>query len=116
MVEGLRVTTLSRQLVMRARTMFVGGRGMMSFSDGQHSLMEHGLISLPVAVRNACTRGLTCGSFPHLQFPRNVQWMLPLCAVSSKRRPPPIVHPFFLLCLEVAIAQSPCCLGGEDRT
>ena len=64
MVEGLHVAALSRQWVMRARSRFIGCLGIISFFDGQHSLTDDGLTLLPVAVRNACTRGLTCGTIP----------------------------------------------------
>ena len=63
-VEGLRLAALSRQWVMQARTMFMGCLGTISFFDGQHSLTEDGLTLLPIAVRNACTRGLTCRTIP----------------------------------------------------
>ena len=56
MVEGLRMAALSRQWVMRAHSGFIGCLGIISFFDG--------LTLLPVAVRNACTRELTCGTIP----------------------------------------------------
>ena len=94
-VEGLRVAALSRQWVMRARSGFIGCLGIISFFDGQHSLTNDGLTLLPVAVRNACTRGLTCRTIPSPSVPRSVQRMLLPCIVSSRRMPPPIDSSLF---------------------
>ena len=64
MAEGLCMAALSRQWVMRARSGFMGCLGIISFFDGQHSLTDDGFTLLPVVVRNASTRGLTCGTIP----------------------------------------------------
>ena len=48
MAEGLHVATLSRQWVMRARSMFIGCLGMISFLDSQHSLTDNGLTLIPL--------------------------------------------------------------------
>ena len=48
---------------MRARSGFMGCLGI-SFFDGQHSLTDDGFTLLPIVVRNASTRGLTCGTIP----------------------------------------------------
>ena len=59
-----RMAALSKQWVMRARNGFMGCLGIISFFDGQHSLTDDGFTLLPVAVRNASTRGLTFGTIP----------------------------------------------------
>ena len=62
--EGLRVAALSKHSVMYARIGFMGCLGIISFSAGQHSLADNGFTLLPVAARNARTRGLTFGTIP----------------------------------------------------
>ena len=62
--EGLRVAALSRQWVMRALSGFMGCLSIISFFDGQHSLTNDGFTLLPIVVRNASTRGLTCRTIP----------------------------------------------------
>ena len=114
-VEGLHVAALSRQWVMRARSGFICCLGIISFFDGQHSLTDDGLTPLPIAVRNACTRGLTCGTIPPPSVPRSIRPMLPPHVVSSRCMPPPIDLPYFPLYPGVASTLSPCCLGWEGR-
>ena len=116
MAEGLRVAALSKQWVMRARNGFMGCLGIISFFDGQHSLTDDGFTLLPIAVRNASTRGLTLGPFPHPQSPRNVRRMPLPRVVSSRCMPLPIDLPYFPVSPGVANALSPCCLGREGRT
>ena len=63
-VEGLRMAAFSKQWVIRACSGFICCLGMISFFDGQHSFTDDGLTLLSIAVRNACTRELTCGTIP----------------------------------------------------
>ena len=59
--------------------------------------------------------GSPLAPFSRPRSPRNVRWMPPPCVVSSRRIPPPIDLPYFLVYPEVANALSPCCLGREGR-
>ena len=89
---------------------------MILCSDGQHPHRMRGLTCLPVAIKNACTRGLTCGTIPLPPVTQNHP--VATSAMHCKEhvhKLPSTGLPYFPLGLVTTITQFPCWLGRGRR-
>ena len=109
------MASLSRHWVITARISSTSCLGMILCSSGQHSHRMCGLTYLPKAIKNACTRGLTCGTIPHPLLPKTVQLPLPPCIVRSTCKLLSTSLSYFPVGPMATITQFPCWLVWEGR-